>query len=81
MKKILITLAIIITMVLGASAQDGFFRESSGGGSRDTDMPMTPSGYPGQISGNFDAPLGSGLLIFTALGAGYALSRKRKLAN
>lgn len=81
MKKILFTIAIILTMVLGANAQtDGFFRDGNSGnyGNRsvDSDLPNTPSGITGSLQGNYDAPLGSGLLILTVLGGAYAL-RKR----
>ena len=83
MKKILFTIAIILTMVLGANAQtDGFFREGNSGnyGNRDgeADLPNTPSGVPGSLQGDFDAPLGGGLLVLTVLGAGYAFSRRKK---
>ena len=82
MKKILFTIAIIITMVCSANAQsDGYFRgdagdyEDRGSGG----MPVIPYGDPGDIHGDQPgAPLGSGLLVLTALGAGYAFLRKRE---
>ena len=84
MKKILFIL--LIAMTLSASAQrgsDGFF---SGGGEDygdrafDPSMPIVPSGVVGTIPdvNGTNAPLGSGLLILTALGAGYALKKKLK---
>ena len=85
MKKILLTIAIVLTMFLGVNAQtDGFFREgnsaSYGNRGGEADLPSIPSGNPGGIKGDVNgdptAPLGSGLLVLTALGAGYAL-RKR----
>ena len=81
MKKILFTIAIILTFVLGANAQtDGFFKNgnSSSYSNRDGggDLPNNPSGPAGGITGDVNAPLGSGLLILTALGAGYALRKK-----
>lgn len=83
MKKILLTIVFVLTIVLGANAQtDGFFRDGNSGnyGNRgvDSDLPNTPSGVTGSLQGDFDAPLGSGLLVLTALGAGYAISRKRE---
>lgn len=85
MKKILLTV-LVFTMVLGASAQtDGFFKDGgssdnynrSGSGS-DPALPRLPQGGVGARDDDQTAPLGSGLLILTALGAGYAVSRKNK---
>ena len=86
MKKILFTITIVLTMVLGASAQsDGFFKSSknddySDRGTPDPGlvMPNLPGGGVGAYSTDQGAPLGSGLLVLTALGAGYAAFRKRK---
>ncbi|MCQ2309272.1 MAG: hypothetical protein MJZ78_04755 [Bacteroidales bacterium] len=79
MKKTLLTIAITLGLAFGASAQsDGFFGSySMGDGSRNEnqDLPTLPQG--GQ-TGNQDAPLGTGLLILTALGAGYAVAKKRE---
>lgn len=58
MKKILFTIAIIMTMAFGVSAQDFFIKS-------------------GESYGDQPAPLGSGLLVLTALGAGYAVLRKK----
>ena len=82
MKKILFTIAIVLTMVLGANAQtDGFFTDGGGdagyrgvgGGGA---LPGLPQGSIGEHNNDQPAPVGSGLLILTALGAGYAISRK-----
>ena len=80
MKKILFTIAIIMTMCFCANAQrDAFFTWN------DADNEIYRSGsdpsfaLPTSHGGNDDveAPLGSGLLVLTALGAGYAVARKR----
>ena len=82
MKKIIFAIAIVLTIGLSVSAQsDGFFRGGDGGGNR-TDISGTTPLLPGYGVGatNNDqsgVPLGSGLLVLTALGAGYAFSRKR----
>ena len=80
MKKIILTLALVITMVCGVSAQDGFFRGGEGDYSGSRTISGTLPGLPQQGIGatNNDqaAPVGSGLIILTALGAGYAVSRK-----
>ena len=85
MKKILFTIAIVLTMVLGASAQtDGFFRNGGNDdyGNRDlggsTATPRLPQGTVGGSNDDQAAPLGSGLVILTALGAGYAVKRSRE---
>ncbi len=89
MKKILLATAFILVLGLGANAQggksDGFFGNWDNGVDRDVENPFeigginVPSGQaPGDFTGNEPAPLGSGLLILTALGAGYAVSRKRE---
>ena len=83
MKKILFAIALVMTMGFGANAQyDGFFKWNdadnndvyrSGGGS--TPDFVLPSSHG---SDNDDtAPLGSGLVVLTALGAGYAVARRR----
>ena len=80
MKKILFIIALIFTMCLTASAQsDGYFRNDSEM-SRDIEsaaMPIIPNGTIGTIP-DTNAPLGSGLVILTAMGAGYALARRKK---
>ena len=87
MKNILLAIAFVFMMALGANAQggktDGFFnyndnyndRTSSGGMS----IELPSSHYT--TTDQDGAPLGSGLLILTALGAGYAVKRKRKKIN
>ena len=80
MKKIILTSALVITMVCGASAQDGFFRGGEGdySGSRTGGgaLPGLPQQGIGATDNDQAAPVGSGLLIMTALGVGYAVSRK-----
>lgn len=82
MKKILFAIAIVLTFGLTANAQsDGFFRNYDNGygdrtGSNEIYAP--DHGTTGHVSGSGEAPLGSGLLVLTALGAGYAVARKKK---
>ena len=80
MKKFIIALAIVLSVGLTANAQrDGFFNDwddySNGLDRDDITMPTLP-GHG--LSGNQDAPLGSGLLILTAMGAGYAIARRKR---
>ena len=85
MRKALLTLVIVMTFGLCASAQsDGFFKNyrndgysDRGGSGSDPLMPALPGGGVGAYDTDQGAPLGSGLLVLTALGAGYALARKK----
>lgn len=85
MKKIILALIIVISVGLCANAQsDGFFNGIylDGGnrtGSYEPDastLPLIPT-YGGGDQ-NAEAPLGTGLFLFTALGVGYAISKRRK---
>ena len=83
MRKIILAIALLMTVSLGARAQrDGFFNAGSyEGGSRDeigTTTPILPHGSVGQTSGDQPAtvPVGSGLLIFSMLGGAYLLRKK-----
>jgi hypothetical protein len=84
MKKILFAIAIVMMLGMTANAQrDGFFSDYDNyDGERATSgfTPSVPGGDPG-IVGDVTAdpvPVGTGLLIMTALGAGYAVARKRR---
>lgn len=83
MKKILFAIAIILTIGLTANAQnkqDSFFSgwDDNGWTNRgDAILPVIPSINYNSITDE-PAPLGSGLLVLTALSAGYAVARKRK---
>lgn len=85
MTKILFTV-LVISMALFANAQetDGFFSSFN-----NEDMNRTGTSGPNlimptSILGSTDnnpatAPIGSGLLVLTALGAGYAISKKKNV--
>ena len=85
MKKLLLALALVMALGLGANAQrDSYFNdwddvgngldkiEFDYGGMRD---PGFPGGHGG---GDTPAPLGTGIAVLTALGAGYAMLKKRE---
>ena len=86
MKKILFAIAIVLTFALTANAQgrDGFFGNYDNGygdrgtGTSEFNLAAPIHGNGGYASGTGDAPLGSGLLVLTALGAGYAVARKKR---
>ena len=78
MKKTLLTIAITLGLAFGASAQsDGFFGNWNNADNRDAngELPSLPNHG---LSDNQSAPLGTGLLILTALGAGYAVAKRKE---
>ena len=80
MKKILLSIAIVLTMSFGAKAQfgitDAFFNDWETSRSLELVMPGLP--FMHGETGDVSAPLGSGLLVLSALGAGYAVARRKK---
>ena len=83
MKKIILSLALVFAMGLCANAQrDSYFNDWDDVGNgldkvniyEPTRDPGLPGGHGG---GDTPAPLGSGLIILTAMGAGYAMLKKR----
>ena len=79
----------MLFMPLAISAQtDGFFRSDNGGGSRGvTRYPVTGDETPiefgefvgsGGVAPQNGSPIGSGLLIMAAAGAGYLLLKKKE---
>ena len=80
MKRIILAIALVITIGFGASAQtDGFFGGDDGGYSdRTTGMPIVPGDAVGNLThdeNGANAPLGDGLVVLTVLGVGYARKR------
>ena len=83
MKKILLVLAIVFTMCFGVKAQhgksDAFFynREiDNRTGGENASIMSLPSDHG--LTSDAYAPLGSGLLILSALGGGYLIAKKKK---
>ena len=78
MKKILLVLSLVITIGFGASAQsDGWFKAS---GEDSYNERNASFGLPTEhgMTNDQSAPLGEGLLILTAMGAGYAIARRKR---
>ena len=81
MKKIILSIIFAMVMSFGANAQidamvtdwDNTYRTTM------DEMPWLPAVIIGINSdlNAYNTPLGSGLLIFTALGAGYILRKKK----
>ena len=83
MKKILFAITLTITLGLTATAQysDGFFNDWDNGFDRTGTGNEIGFVLPASHGNGLDtpsAPLGSGLLVLTALGAGYALKKKHE---
>ena len=84
MKKILLTIALTIILGFGANAQylgmsDSFFNDWDQSDRLDIGgfSFVLPASH-GFGEDTPSAPLGSGLLVLTALGAGYVLKKKRE---
>ena len=83
MKKILFTIALTITLGLTATAQytDGFVNDWDNGLDRTgigNEIGFVLPALHGYGVDTPSAPIGSGLLVLTALGAGYALKKKHE---
>ena len=86
MKKIILSIALVMTVVFSASAQDSFFRADDGftSGSRTGEStisnttPALPYGQVGKENDDKPAPIGSGLLVLTVLGTGYLAAKHRR---
>lgn len=86
MKKAILTLSVVLALVLCANAQynmnrnDNFFTTwddiNNGLDKPVTELPGLPGGHGG--NGDVPVPLGSGLLVLTTLGAGYALRKSKR---
>ena len=76
MKKLVLTIAIVLGMGFAASAQGLFDRGPESNQNRDG--LMTP-GLPNHNENtNQPAPLGGGALLLIGFGAAYAMSKKKK---
>ena len=79
MKKLIMTIAIVLGLSMTTFADGGgLFQRGSdntemGQGNRGGGLPGMP-GHGG--TGNADAPLGTGIVLLTALGAAYLVGKK-----
>ena len=89
MKKLIATTAIILGLGLTSFAQGNMFHRNNGDGSsyfaeQSTGMRggeggiLTPGLPTHGLSENQNAPLGSGIVLLTALGAGYVVAKRRR---
>ena len=81
MKKLALTIAIVLGMGIGAYAQGGLFKY---GDSNDQQSKgLTRDGFPslpghGETGNQPGSPLGSGALLLIGFGAAYAAAKRRK---
>ena len=80
MKKLALTVAIVLSMGLSVMAQDGgllnrgvSFDKQERGGLRGGEPALPPFGE----DGNQNAPMGSGVAVLLGLGAAYLIGKKR----
>jgi hypothetical protein len=81
MKKILFAVTLVMTMAFSAKAQSDAFFEWNASESeifRVSGFESLLLPFSHGLDTDINAPLGSGLLILTALGAGYAIKRRCK---
>ena len=82
MKKLVLAIAIVLGMGIGAYAQGGLFKygqeaeQTRGGGLMKDGPGMVIPGH-GE-SDNQDAPLGGGALLLIGFGAAYALKKRNE---
>ena len=78
MKKLVLTLAIVLCLGMASFAQSGLF----GRGAADREDGLTMPSLPGHGSTNNESaselPLGTGALMLIGLGAAYAMTKKNK---
>ena len=86
MKKLALTIALVLVMGLGAIAQQGGGLLKRGGGVRDDNSELTTPVLPKTFNNTGDvsalngepAPLGSGIAVLLTLGGAYLVAKKRK---
>ena len=78
MKKLIVTLSLVLTLGLCANAQSDAFFSYSDASNQERNTIVTP-GLPGQNILSDQAapvPVGSGLLLLAGMGVAYALRRR-----
>ena len=87
MKKLIMTTAIVLGLAMTSFAQGGgmFHRANSGDNGYalyEKSGDLKGGGFPGlpghNETGDADAPLGSGIVLLTTLGAAYMVAKKRR---
>ena len=79
MKKVILTIAVILGLGAGVNAQsDAFFTQNFSDYRDVTSIDASTPRIPDHgLATNQNAPLGTGLLLLTGMGLGYAVLRKK----
>ena len=75
MKKLVLTIAIVLGLGMASFAQNGLFGKGGEEGAKEINLPSLPNHG---VSTNQDAPLGGGALLLLGLGAAYAMTKRKK---
>ena len=89
MKKQIMTIAIVLGLSMTSFAQGGLFHRGANADGTPAEVSLTGDGTKGpgdntpmlpihNQDGEQPAPLGSGIALLTALGAGYVVAKKRR---
>ena len=89
MKKLIITTAIVLGLTMTTFAQGGLFHRGANADGTPAEVSLTGDGTKGnrggepmlpihEPQGSQPAPLGSGIVLLTALGAGYVVAKRRR---
>jgi len=91
MKKLIITIAILLGLTMTSFAEGGLFNRGNNGKNASSGYSLYFNTRDGESSGvdtpmlpnhgsqeNEAAPLGSGIALLTALGAGYVVAKRRR---
>ena len=90
MKKQIITIAIVLGLSMTSFAQGGLFHRGANADGTPAEVSLTGDGTKGNNrdgepllpmhnqTESQNAPLGSGIVLLTALGAGYVVAKRRK---
>ena len=89
MKKLIITIAIVLGLSMTSFAQGGLFHRGANADGTPSEVSLTGDGTRGpgdhtpmlpihNQNDNEPAPLGSGIALLTALGAGYRISKRHR---
>ena len=93
MKKLVLTIAIVLGLAVASYAQGGLFRRggdagnapdagysftNTGRGGDGMGNPMLPNHNVDELGNDQPAPLGSGVVVLMGLGAAYLVGKRRK---
>lgn len=78
MKKLALTLAIVLGLGMTSFAQSGLFGRGASDNSKELTMPSLPGHGSTNNESASELPLGTGAMMLIGLGAAYAMTKKSK---